>query len=302
MFILLGIFIGFILPIQICLNTKLSQSTTSPMIATFTSFIVGSIPLAIATYIVDKSLLISSETLSTIPWWAWLGGPIGILYLMNSVILFQKLGASQAAILPILGQICTGLIIDHFGLFHANVVPINFSKAIGAICVLIGVLGTVPKVSQHTNQSKRLALYQLLGISTGALSAIQATINGQLGVSINSSVKASLISFIFGTLICIIILLVTRPFPTKEYFKAQYNPWWMWLGGLIGASYVLGITYLVPVIGTGLAVLTSLLGITAGGLCVEHFGWLHTPVKPITLKQFISLTIMILGILFIQFF
>lgn len=302
MFIILGIFIGFILPIQICLNTKLSQSTTSPMIATFTSFIVGCIPLAIAAVIIDQSLFISADILSATPWWAWIGGPLGILYLMNSVILFQKLGASQAAILPILGQITTGLIIDHFGLFHATIVPLSVSKIIGALCVIIGVLGTVPASSTQAKKTKNITLYQLLGISTGAISAIQATINGQLGISIQSSVKASLISFITGTFVCIVILLITRPFPTKEYFKAQYNPWWMWFGGLIGASFVLGITYLAPLIGTGLAVLTSLIGITAGGLCVEHFGWFHTPIKSITLKQLISLTIMLLGLLFIQFF
>lgn len=42
---------------------------------------------------------------------------------------------------------------------------------------------------------------------------------------------------------------------------------------MIGALYVLGNVYLVPVVGTGLAVVIVLVGLMAGSLMIDQFGW-----------------------------
>lgn len=302
MFIILGIFIGFILPIQTSINTKLSHVFRSPIVSTTISCVIGGIPLLALTLLHEGTLFISTEQMANIPWWAWTSGLLGILYLMNCIILFQKLGASQAAILPILGQIVTSLMVDYFGWFNSPIVPFHLLKALGIVLVIIGVFGTVPKTSVQTTQSKYHVLYQLLGIFTGAITALQTAISGRLGSLLQSSLKASSISFLVSVLICLLLLIVLRPFPSKAHLKAQEKPFWIWFGGIIGATFILGTTFLAPQIGTGLAVLTSLLGITLGGYCVEYFGWFHTPKQKITLKQLISLLIMFIGVIVIQSF
>ena len=54
------------------------------------------------------------------------------------------------------------------------------------------------------------------------------------------------------------------------------NPWWMWIGGVLGAAFVLGNVFLVGRVGTGVTVLLTLTGSITGSLLVDHFGWLGT--------------------------
>ncbi len=50
------------------------------------------------------------------------------------------------------------------------------------------------------------------------------------------------------------------------------NPFWMWLGGPLGACYVTLNALLVPVLGTGTAVVATLAGMISLSLIVDKFG------------------------------
>lgn len=54
--------------------------------------------------------------------------------------------------------------------------------------------------------------------------------------------------------------------------------------------------YLAPTIGTGLAVVIVLLGLMAGSLAIDQFGWLGAKRNPVTALQLIGLLVMILGV------
>ena len=54
---------------------------------------------------------------STEPWWIWIGGALGVIYLTGNIVLFPKLGSVQTVIMPILGQIVMSMLIDNFGWF-----------------------------------------------------------------------------------------------------------------------------------------------------------------------------------------
>lgn len=305
MFIILGILIGFILPIQTSMNATLRQNLHSPTLATLVSFSVGALPLSILAIIVDGSIGFDLAIISQHPWWIWIGGICGVIYLVSIVILFEKLGATQAAILPILGQIVTGLFIDHFGWFNTPQTAVRLSQIIGALCVIIGVIGTTlqPQKNmalQTTNRSGSTIRYQLLGVFSGVVVAAQTAINGQLGIAVDSSIKGAFYSFVVGGVLTLLLLLHPKNRPAHPIHLAN-TPIWMWLGGFIGATYVVGMVYLAPLIGIGLTVIASLLGITAGSLCVEHFGWFHTPVRKVTILKIVSILIMLVGISFIQF-
>nr|WP_272878797.1 DMT family transporter [Rothia nasisuis] len=50
------------------------------------------------------------------------------------------------------------------------------------------------------------------------------------------------------------------------------NPFWMWLGGPLGACYVTLNALLVPVLGTGTAAVATLAGMISLSLIVDKFG------------------------------
>ncbi|HKM24311.1 MAG TPA: DMT family transporter, partial [Corynebacterium sp.] len=63
---------------------------------------------------------------------------------------------------------------------------------------------------------------------------------------------------------------------------------------------VFGNAYLSPVIGTGLTVMTILLGMMVGSLLIDHFGLLGAKRKPTTLLQAVGLALMVVGVAVIR--
>ena len=80
----------------------------------------------------------------------------------------------------------------------------------------------------------------------------------------------------------------------------QPQPWWQWFGGLLGAIYIGGIVLIVPQIGTGGAIVTSLLGLLIGSLLIDQFGLLGANKKPISAIQIIGLLVLLAGVVIIQ--
>ncbi|WP_125769138.1 DMT family transporter [Companilactobacillus furfuricola] len=308
--ILIGVLIGIGLPMQTSINSRLKLSVGSPFLASLTSFTLGTIFLALITMILDHSLTFSKTIFTTQPAWIWIGGFLGVIYLTSNILLFPKLGSVQTVIFPIMGQIIMGLVIDSFGLFESLHKPLSLTRFVGALLVVAGVICTVAmdniihRVHHQTlsgpNKSG-LMIWRVAGIIAGMLGASQTAINGHLGVVLHSSVKAAFISFFVGTITLIVIVLITHP-ALKLTNPKSGNPWWMWLGGLIGALFVFGNAYLVPIIGTGLAVVIILVGQMTGSLLVDQFGLLQSKKNPVSLVQIIGILIMIAGVAMIRLF
>jgi transporter family-2 protein len=108
-----------------------------------------------------------------------------------------------------------------------------------------------------------------------------------------------LISFAIGTVILVVIVAILHPHFTLAQTRPTHR-WWMWIGGLLGATFVLGNAYLAPTIGTGLAVVIVLVGLMVGSLAIDQFGWLSAPRSPVSKVQLLGLLIMILGVVAIR--
>ena len=66
-------------------------------------------------------------------------------------------------------------------------------------------------------------------------------------------------------------------------------PWWTWTGGLLGAVYVLANIYLSGILGTGMTVIILLVGATAGGAVIDHFGLLGAAQKSLTVRKVVGI-------------
>jgi len=308
--ILIGLTIGIGLPLQTSINSRLRASVGSPFLASGISFTIGTLFLAIMTLGIDHSLLFSGQVFQTQPVWIWLGGLFGVIYLTSNILLFPKLGSVQTVIMPVLGQILMGLLIDDFGWFASPKNPLTWVRGLGAVLVLLGVICTVAlstwlanhRAAVATKPTGNLWLWRLIGVTTGMLSATQTAINGHLGTVLQSPLKAAFVSFFVGMVALILIVGLLRTPLRLTTPTGQSNPWWMWLGGLIGALFVLGNVVLVPLVGTGLAVVIVLVGLMAGSLLIDQFGWLGSKRHPITVIQLIGLVIMIGGVILIRLF
>ncbi|GAK30941.1 putative transporter [Weissella oryzae SG25] len=299
---------GFLLANQSPINADLRGIVHSPFIAAAISFIVGTVFLAVIAWIQTGQLLPSWTVLAKLPWWLWLGGVLGLIYLTSNILLFSKIGAIQTVILPMLGQIVMGIFIDTFGWFNSPVLALSFWRLAGIVTLFLGViiavvvpnLGNRVVVLNDEAKDVKIWLWQVWAVIIGGFGAIQQAINGHLGVVLASPVQATLISFGLGSILIVILAyLVERRMVSWQELK-QTRPW-NWLGGFLGALFVLTAVIALPHIGAGMTIMMGLLGQITGSILVQQFGWWHSIKKRVVPAQIIGIIIMLVGVGLIKF-
>ena len=136
----------------------------------------------------------------------------------------------------------------------------------------------------------------LLGVAAGAAVALQALINARLQQSAGNPIFAASISFVVG-LIGLLIVLSTQTFNVKGLGGA---PWWAWVGGTLGAFYIVVSIYLVPRIGAAAMISATVLGQMAFSLVSDHFGMLGTEVRPASLPRVLGAGLIMLGVYLVR--
>ncbi len=134
------LFIGAILPVQAVLNTKLGKQTGGPLISSLLSFLVGLICLFIINLFANYSAFTNMKLLSVSPWYVWMGGLLGAIYVSCVIFVNQQQGVALTFALVVAGQIFISLLIDHFGLFGSIVRPLSIPKIIGALLIVAGLV------------------------------------------------------------------------------------------------------------------------------------------------------------------
>jgi transporter family-2 protein len=135
--------------------------------------------------------------------------------------------------------------------------------------------------------------YLLLAIAVGVLGGIHIPINGALGARLDSTPVATFafygVAFGLISLVCLVIW-------DRAAFTALASvPRWYYSAGVISVLVVAGSTFLIPRLG---AINLFVVGVTAQLLVrmiVSHFGWLESPVSPVTWVKLLGGVLLIVG-------
>ena len=136
----------------------------------------------------------------------------------------------------------------------------------------------------------------LLALLAGALIPVQAAANASLSKSFHGNVPFSALTLfvIAGVTAITAVLLTGAKLPSLREFTAA--PWWSYIGGIIVATYVLTITFLVPRIGVGSAIALIVTGQIIAALTIDQLGLLNAPRFPLTSIRIIGAVLMIAGV------
>ena len=102
-------------------------------------FVVGLIMLTLFAALSRQSLPAGAD-IARAPWWMWTGGLFGAFFILMAVVTTPVLGAALMLASSIVGQLSAALVIDHFGLFGATVVPISTTRVLGVLLLAAGVM------------------------------------------------------------------------------------------------------------------------------------------------------------------
>jgi transporter family-2 protein len=137
-YILLAIAAGVALSVQVGVNSSLRIGLNSALFAALFSFGVGTVGL-LAYALVTRAPWPSLQVLSKVPAWAWFGGFLGAYYVVTAILAAPKLGAASLISLIVTAQLCTSLVLDHFGLIGFAQHGINVWRIAGALLLIAGV-------------------------------------------------------------------------------------------------------------------------------------------------------------------
>ncbi len=73
----------------------------------------------------------------SLPWYMLWGGLFGVILYITLSYTLPRLGATTAVVLIIIGQLTVGLATDQFGLFGVAVRPIDLTRVLGALLLIV---------------------------------------------------------------------------------------------------------------------------------------------------------------------
>lgn len=128
---------GMILPIQFLINARLSDGLDHAIWATTISFVVGMLGLFAWLALTRELGAANWAGAKALPWWAWIGGLMGAVYVTLTIMTVPVVGATALVVLLILGQMLAGAVLDHFGIL-TKPDPVSLQKILGLALVFAG--------------------------------------------------------------------------------------------------------------------------------------------------------------------
>lgn len=306
-FLIITLAMGLLIPFQTAANSRLRQVVGPAYVSTLVSFSVSTLALLLVSLLLGSPLMPTNQMLTEAPWWSWFAGLVAVVTITIAIHLFKEIGPLQAVIIPMFSQLIFSLLIDHFGWFGAQVMPLGLKRIIGSLLLVAGVTLVVIlpklKVQQQGNSSSkgsRQLFWQLCAVASGCLSASITGVYAQLSGIVGNPIQATTVAFFVATIVLLLFCTLNGSVRLIGKAFSREDPWWMWLGGLCGAAIVFGNAWLVAHVGVGVFVMALLVGQLALSQLMEHFGWLGAPRKPITWPQILGILLMLAGVALIR--
>jgi transporter family-2 protein len=332
-----ALLVGGLLAVQAAANLQLSTAVGSPVgAATLQLGLAAALLAAVAALAGALSVL---DLLPGVERWHLLGGLGSALYITAGILLFPRLGALVSVGLFVAGQMLASVALDTLGLLGVPRTGPTVAGAVGAVAVVAGMAvivraqahparrpagdpvpvaagraaagraaagraGTAPSGPAAANSSTpNRARWTLLGLAAGAALPLQGAVNAQLRADLDAPAAVGAVSFVVATVTMAVVLLAAVGLgrvPRPRLGALGRLPWWGWLGGAVGATYVVAVFLLLPEIGAAATVGLTVAGQQVASALVDQFGLLRLPRRPLSGPRLAGVLLLLAGVGLVQ--
>ena len=134
--IALMLIIGFVLTLHLAMNSQVGAILKNPRMGNAIFWVIGGVT-AVLIGLTDWDPTVFAR-LKEVPLWLLTAGIMGGALVFGIAWTMPRLGAGTAFVLMIAGQVISGMIFSHFGLFGSPVEPISMAKLGGALLLVAG--------------------------------------------------------------------------------------------------------------------------------------------------------------------
>ncbi|QGU94391.1 EamA-like transporter family protein [Clostridium bovifaecis] len=132
-YIILAFISGILVLLSMIVNSSIAKKV-GVFQGTFINFLLGVVCAALLVFIVNRDIDIIDKSFAGFPFWAYLGGFMGVIVVAISNIIIPKIPTIYSTLLIFIGQLFTGIVLDYF---TGN--EVSKGKIIGGILILAGM-------------------------------------------------------------------------------------------------------------------------------------------------------------------
>jgi len=289
--------VGGLLAVQAAANVQLAGAMTSPFGASTLQLAIGAGLLLALTAAVGAlgafGLLDHAEP------WELAGGLGSAVYITAGILLFPRVGALVAVALFIAGQMLASLLLDGFGWLGVAQESPGVAAGLGGAAVVAGAW----LIAGVRTALPARGAWVALGLLAGAVLPVQGALNARLRTEVDEPVAVGAVSFLVATAAMALVLAVALAAtgagrPRIEPLRGV--PWWGWLGGACGATYVTSVFLLIPEIGAAPTIGLTVAGQQLASVVVDRHGLLRLPRRPITVRRLLGVAVLLAGVALVQ--
>jgi transporter family-2 protein len=139
-------------------------------------------------------------------------------------------------------------------------------------------------------------LFLFLAFLIGISNAVQSGVNTQLRESINNPILAAMTSFFVGLVILSIAFACFNQNPIPALSDFRQVSWTRFMGGVLGAFYVITVIFIVRDIGPANMICLVVAGQMIATMTIDHYGFQGFAVHQITLPRIAGTVLLIAGV------
>ena len=132
----------------------------------------------------------------------------------------------------------------------------------------------------------------LIGLAGGVAVGLQGPLASMIGQRLGI-LESVFIVHMGGALIALFPLLF---YSGGKLAQWKQLPWYTLVAGAFGLVVISAISYMIPRVGVGAAVITIVAGQMLVSTVLDHFGWLGGIGRPMDLTRAIGLAVVLLGV------
>lgn len=136
---LVAVLMGTAIPLQTAANSRLGLAAGHPAWAALVSVTLTLLLLAAFVLLVRPGH-VAALARAGLPWWTWVGGAFGLVYLLGLAALAPRLGTATLLSLTVLGQLLAAGVLEHFGWLGLPHHPLTPGRVLGLALVVAGVV------------------------------------------------------------------------------------------------------------------------------------------------------------------
>ena len=136
----------------------------------------------------------------------------------------------------------------------------------------------------------------LLAALGGSAITVQAGLNAQVGRMLGHPLWATLVSLTVSIISIVPLLVIFRVTP-PNLSSLDSAPWWVWIGGALGAFFITVALMTAPELGAVVFISAVVMGQMIASMMLDQFAIAGFPSRPVTMLRIVGALLVVIGVL-----